>query len=113
MEAKGKGEPGLHHVTWNLRRGGAGGGRGGRGGGGGGGGFLGGFGVSLAAPGMYRVVLTVDDKEFSQGLKVEADPTLNGVMFAVEPEKEDPDEDAYDPEKEERKEAKNGRRIDD
>src|SRR5207248_1872544 len=29
-----------------------------------------------AVPGMYRVVLVVDGQEHSQGLRVEADPTL-------------------------------------
>ena len=95
---------GLHRVIWNFattgggggRRGGAGGG-GGRGGpgaaladvapeiaallaaaggggfGGGGRGGRGGMGNARRA-GMYRVVLTVDGKEFTQPLQVEADP---------------------------------------
>ncbi|MBY0396030.1 MAG: hypothetical protein K2X91_06090, partial [Thermoleophilia bacterium] len=46
---------------------------GGGGGGGGGGGRRGGFGP-LAAPGSYKVVLTLDGQESSQALKVEADP---------------------------------------
>ncbi|MGE3818096.1 MAG: PDZ domain-containing protein, partial [Isosphaeraceae bacterium] len=92
-EARVPSEVGLHKLTWPLTRpaprpaqgqagggggGGGGGGRGGAGGGGGGGGgggFLGrrGFGPP-AAPGTYKVVLTVDGQESSQALKVESDP---------------------------------------
>jgi photosystem II stability/assembly factor-like uncharacterized protein len=39
-----------------------------------------------AVPGMYRVVLTVDGKEYSQGLRIEADPTLPPPVVAVEEE---------------------------
>lgn len=50
--------------------------RGGSGGGGGGGGF-GGFGRGrTVSSGTYRVVLTVDGKEFTQELKVISDPNL-------------------------------------
>ncbi len=105
-----KTDAGLQHVSWNLRRGGAGGGRGGRGGGGGfGGGGRGGFGGAPVSAGMYRVVLTVDGTEFSQGLKVEIDPALAGTSFAAEEEgKED-----EDPEKAERRAAKYGTIKDD
>jgi hypothetical protein len=51
-----------------------GGGGGGRGGFGGGFGGFGGGG-QLVAPGNYRIVLTVDGKEYSQSLRVEADPS--------------------------------------
>ncbi len=72
-------EPGLHKVSWNLRgpapRGPGGGGRGG-------GGAappqaqerFGQAGGLRAAPGTYRVVLTVDGQEISQSFRVEADP---------------------------------------
>jgi photosystem II stability/assembly factor-like uncharacterized protein len=105
-----KTDAGLQHVSWNLRRGGAGGGRGGRGGGGGfGGGGRGGFGGAPVSAGMYRVVLTVDGTEFSQGLKVEIDPALAGTSFAAEEEgKEDEDS-----EKAERRAAKYGTIKDD
>ena len=39
-----------------------------------------------APPGQYRVVLTVDRKEQSQGLRVENDPTLPaGSVIAEQP----------------------------
>jgi len=37
-------------------------------------------------PGVYRVVLTVDGKGYSQSLKVENDPTAPGGVIAEEPE---------------------------
>ncbi len=51
-------------------------------------------------PGQYRVVLTVDGKEYSQGLRVEADPT--GVSNAIaagdgDDDGADPDRDPDDP----------------
>jgi photosystem II stability/assembly factor-like uncharacterized protein len=70
------GEPGLHRVTWNLMRQ-DGPQRGRRR-----------FGPQ-AEPGMYRVVLTVDGKEHTQGLRVEADP--NGGTDLVAPDMEDED----------------------
>jgi photosystem II stability/assembly factor-like uncharacterized protein len=39
-----------------------------------------------ATPGMYRVVLVVDDKEYSQGVRVEADPMLPPPVLAEEEE---------------------------
>jgi len=56
-------EPGFHRVTWNLSASG-GTGRTGRGAG---------LGVAIPA-GTYRVVLTVDGKDYSQPLIVENDP---------------------------------------
>jgi photosystem II stability/assembly factor-like uncharacterized protein len=59
---------------------------GGRGAGGGGGrGFGGG---PAAPPGMYRVVLTVDGKEYVQSLKLEGDPNLP-VPFVTEDDDDD------------------------
>jgi hypothetical protein len=58
---------------------------------------------------MYRVVLTVDGEEFSQGLKVDLDPTLNTMPVAAEEE----DKDADDPEKAARRAAKYGTLKDD
>jgi hypothetical protein len=79
-------EPGLHRAQWNLTRPAARTfiaavtgqidpeqafrGRGGL------------FGTPVN-PGNYRVVLTVDGKEYAQGLRVEADPTLNGTAVAA------------------------------
>jgi hypothetical protein len=77
-----KNEPGLHRSTWNLRAG---------------------SGVGLAAllpsrligavarapapAGQYRVVLTVDRKEQTQGLRVENDPALPaGSVIAEQPQ---------------------------
>jgi hypothetical protein len=56
-------EPGFHRVTWNLSAS-SGTGRTGRGAG---------LGVAIPA-GTYRVVLTVDGKDYSQPLIVENDP---------------------------------------
>jgi photosystem II stability/assembly factor-like uncharacterized protein len=111
-------EPGLHRVNWDLSRGtGAGvgrggGGRGGQGAGGaaqaaqpakpaageqteqsegppaGRGGF--GFGGRPVTTGAYRVVLTVDGKELSQTVRVEADPDAPPSLLAEEG-KEDED----------------------
>jgi photosystem II stability/assembly factor-like uncharacterized protein len=91
LDTKGKTEPGMHVLSWNLRRGGGDGGRpgggrpggGGPGGGGPGGGFGGG---AVVPPGMYRVVLSVDGEEFSQSLKIEADPTSTSSLLAAEEE---------------------------
>ena len=68
---KPKNEPGLHRISWDLsrssnplfgpRRGGG-----------------------WAAPGMYRVVLTVDGKEYTQNLRVEADPVLATTLLAAD-----------------------------
>jgi photosystem II stability/assembly factor-like uncharacterized protein len=129
-------EAGLHRVNWNLTRGTAvagagGGGRGGRGGAGGGvvpaappageqteqpeappaGGGRGGFGFGgrPVSPGTYRVVLTVDGKELTQALRVEADPDAPASLLAEEGkevEKEPGDED--EEEEEERMEREAG-----
>jgi photosystem II stability/assembly factor-like uncharacterized protein len=88
-----KKEPGLHRVTWNLARAGAGGGmKGGKGGGGFGGGFgggmggkgkfAGGFGGPPVTPGTYRVVLNVDGEEVLVPIRVEADPVSPSVLIA-------------------------------
>ncbi len=88
-ELEAKAEPGLHKVSWDLRRAPQGGqpagqpgGRGGRGGRGGAGG------PNAAPPGMYRVVLTVDGKEYTTGLKVEGDPGQQ-VPFVTEDDDDD------------------------
>jgi hypothetical protein len=61
-ELKTSGDAGLHHVTWDLRRGGSGrGGRGGRGG-------------RSAGVGEYQVVLTVDGETKRQSLTIVGDP---------------------------------------
>jgi photosystem II stability/assembly factor-like uncharacterized protein len=79
-----KNEPGLHKIGWDLTRGG------GRGSGGPGGRGQGqGFGA-FVAPGMYRVVLTVDGKDYAQGLRVEADPVLSATILAAEEEEKEP-----------------------
>jgi photosystem II stability/assembly factor-like uncharacterized protein len=106
-----KKEPGFHRVTWDLTRprerpaGGRGRGTGGPGGGGGppqGGAFnpegmmppAGRAGFQFpgqpVAPGMYRLVLTVDGEELSESVRVEADTTGGGTILASE---EDEDED--------------------
>jgi S1-C subfamily serine protease/photosystem II stability/assembly factor-like uncharacterized protein len=72
--------PGFHRISWDLRRGG--GGVAGFGGGG-----RGGFGGGPAVPtGTYRVVLTVDDKEFAQTVTVENDPNAAPDLIAAEEE---------------------------
>ena len=111
-ELPAKTEPGLHRAKWDFtgistRQGGPGGpGGGGPGGPGGQRGRLierltpviGATGIGVlgayqgrgpqvrAVPGMYRVVLTVDGKEYAQGLRIEADPTLPPPAIAVEEE---------------------------
>jgi photosystem II stability/assembly factor-like uncharacterized protein len=112
-------KPGLHRAVWNLSVMGGGGRRGGPGGGGGrgaapagpladvapeiaavlaaaGGGFgrggRGGGGGAAAQPGMYRVVLTVDGKEYSQPLRVEPDPVRSAdISTAGGPDDDDHD----------------------
>ncbi len=126
-----KTEPGLHKAHWDLARlpnapaagAGGGGGRGGRGGGGGGfGGFA--FGAQ-AGPGTYRLLLTVDGKEYSQPIHVEADPTAPAQLISAAEQGNDevnrPDEDEdpdkiTDPDKDEEareREQSRPRRIDD
>jgi photosystem II stability/assembly factor-like uncharacterized protein len=100
-----KTEPGLYVASWDLliqppgqgqgQGQGQGRGQGQRGGGGGGGGAaaaqgegpvlvaVGGPGRS-ALPGTYRVVLTVDGQEFTQPLRVEADPSLPAGTIAAD-----------------------------
>lgn len=58
-------------------------------GGGGGFGGRGGIGGGAAVPpGTYRIVLSVDGKEFSQTVRVEADPTAPAGTLAMEEEEE-------------------------
>ena len=88
--------PGLHRVPWGLtassgNRGPGGGGFGPGGGGGGRGGFGGGGGRPVPA-GSYRVVLTVDGKEYGQTVKVEGDPTGGGRGFAEDEDEEEEEE---------------------
>ena len=77
-ELKVPAEPGLHRVGWDLTR------------------------LSLrpvgprnqpfaeaVAPGMYRVVLTVDGKEYAQSVRVEADPTLPPTVVTEQPEEDE------------------------
>ncbi len=85
-ELEAKKEAGLHRVSWDLVRG-TGRNRG--------------RARNPAAPGMYRVVLTVDGKEHVQGLRVENDPLLKTPSIIAEDEGEE----------EERE--KRGSRIDD
>jgi hypothetical protein len=50
----------------------------------------GGFGGRPVPPGMYRVVLSVDGQDYTQDLRVEADPSApNGVIIADEDEEDD------------------------
>ncbi|HEY7428228.1 MAG TPA: PDZ domain-containing protein, partial [Gemmataceae bacterium] len=79
---------GLHRVTWDLARSTNTGPRRGRA-------------LNAAPPGMYRVVLTVDGKEHTQGLRVENDPLLKTPTIIA-------DEDEDEEEREKR-----GSRIDD
>jgi hypothetical protein len=107
-------ETGMYRTTWELTRapslrpgGGGGRGRGGAGGGqqppaggggqppaagegGGGGGRPGGFGQfgQAVPPGSYRVVLTVDGKEFSTLLQVVADPNASAGNAVVNNEED-------------------------
>jgi hypothetical protein len=46
---------------------------------------------------MYRVVLTVDGKEFSQGVRVEADPTAPAATGASDEMDDDEEEEEVDP----------------
>jgi len=68
---------GLHQLTWDLLRGA----RPNRG-----------RGRNPASPGMYRVVLTVDGKEQTQGLRVENDPLLKTPSVIADEEDEDEEE---------------------
>jgi photosystem II stability/assembly factor-like uncharacterized protein len=68
--------------------GGAGGGFGGGGFGGGRGGF-GGQGGRPVAPGAYKIVLSVDGKEYVQSIRVLADPAAPADVLAEEQEDED------------------------
>ena len=81
-------ESGLHHVAWDLRRPApqrrAGAQRRGRGSGGGR--RFGGRRGPAVAPGTYKAVLTVDEKEFVQELVVAADPEYPNSQFALEDE---------------------------
>jgi hypothetical protein len=80
-EIAGTKDAGLNRVQWNLRGGmlpapgaaQAGGGRAGGGGGGGGGGGRGGFGGPAIEPGTYLVKLTVNGKDYTKTVVVEAD----------------------------------------
>jgi hypothetical protein len=83
-ELPAKGEAGLHRITWDLVRGGGGPGRGGRGQN-----PQRGRGQNAAPAGMYRVVLTVDGKEHTQGLRVEYDPLLKSTNIIAEEEDEE------------------------
>ncbi|MEE9131493.1 MAG: PDZ domain-containing protein [Phycisphaerales bacterium] len=86
-ELEASGDAGLHHVGWDLRRPapqrradaqrgrGFGGGR-----------RFGGRRGPAVAPGTYRVVLTVDDREFIQELGVAPDPEFPNSQFALEDE---------------------------
>ncbi|HEV3203287.1 MAG TPA: PDZ domain-containing protein [Gemmataceae bacterium] len=85
-----KKEPGFHLAPWNLTRSSprpldapAGAGRGRR--------AQTGmpFGGQGIPNGLYRVVLNVDDQEFSQPLRVEGDPSPSSTIIAPEEEKED------------------------
>jgi len=77
-ELKVGGEPGLHQVSWDLTR----------------------LSVRLlgprnvpfseaVAPGMYRVVLTVDGEELAQSLRVDPDPTAPASVITEEAEKKE------------------------
>jgi len=77
-ELKVGGEPGLHQVSWDLTR----------------------LSVRLlgprnvpfseaVAPGMYRVVLTVDGEELAQSLRVDPDPTAPAAVITEEAEKKE------------------------
>ncbi|HWE07594.1 MAG TPA: PDZ domain-containing protein, partial [Rhizomicrobium sp.] len=76
-----------------------GGGRGFVGGGGGGFGGRGGRGGGSVQAGSYRIVLTVDGKEFAQNLRVENDPAVSDsvAMASNSPDfgEEEEDEDSY------------------
>ncbi len=102
-ELPAKAEPGLHRVTWDLRAGAGqrpGGGR-----------RPGRQGPQAAAPGMYRVVLTVDGKEYSQGLRVEPDPSLPPDTIAQDDDEEN-DPEAMEREEMERERGERDRPVD-
>lgn len=87
-----KSEPGLHRVLWNLTRAQArSGGQGNPEQGGRRGGGFGFGGGQPVPPGQYRVVLNVDGKEYSQGIRVEADPS--GVQNGIAVDGDDDDGD--------------------
>jgi S1-C subfamily serine protease/photosystem II stability/assembly factor-like uncharacterized protein len=88
------------------------GGPGGPGGGGGfgGGGRGGGGGARLAAPGTYRVVLTVDGKEYTEEIRLVSDPNLP-ILSDLTASDEIIEEDEGDQEEEESRSSI--RRIDD
>jgi photosystem II stability/assembly factor-like uncharacterized protein len=70
-----KNEPGLHKANWNLTR----------------------FASGIVPAGIYRVVLTVDGKEFSRDLRVEPDPAVPTAVVSPEsPEKTERDRDDRD-----------------
>jgi S1-C subfamily serine protease len=77
---KPKTEPGLHRVVWDLTGPAAtppagGGGRR--------------VVAGAVAPGTYKVVLTIDDKEFTQSLVVELDPNASKDTMSIEGYEED------------------------
>ena len=78
---KPKTEPGLHRVVWDL----TGPAAATPAGGGGGRRVVGG----AVAPGTYKVVLTIDDKEFTQSLVVELDPNAPRDAVTLEGFEED------------------------
>ncbi len=118
--------PGLHRTTWDMTtrkaappretpgeeaagsqdmESGPGGGGGGFGGGGGG--FGGGGGLRPVPPGMYRIVLTVDGKEYAQSVRVEPDPnTPPGEIASADAQEQEEAE--MDEEDEEEREARGG-----
>lgn len=79
-----------------------------------GGGGAGGFGGGPVPPGSYRIILEVDGKEFSQSIRIEADPIVPNAIAVTDEEMEE----GY--EKKEKREAeaeellqRTGRFIDD
>ena len=68
--------PGLHRINWSLA--------GQSSGGGGGGGGRRPVGGGQIAPGMYKVLLTVDGKDFPQPLLVELDPNAAKDILSTE-----------------------------
>src|SRR5262249_33832020 len=67
-----KNEPGFHKVLWNLTR----------------------FAAGVVPAGVYRVVLNVDGQEFSQTVRVEADPAVPTAVVGPEmPGEEDKEPD--------------------
>jgi photosystem II stability/assembly factor-like uncharacterized protein len=55
--------PGLHRVDWNLTA----------------------FASGTVSPGMYRVVLTVDDQVLTEGVRVEPDPAVPTAVYSPQP----------------------------